>query len=199
MTIHQVQSLIVTVVVVGLLIGVAGMFSGCYSSRLRSETPAGTVITERTSGPFYGREDTSIESRGDYERCLATRRQQGQWLWSDDQATCYQQTTASGGRGYGGYGPAPDFCGYVRTQSAGTVYDPAMAGAIRLPPSVPAPPSPAAPSAPASAQGSTDPAALRTDIDATGEAVVDINQRLIPLEEMHCRRHPRRCRRGGGQ
>ena len=197
MTIQQVQSLFIVVVVVGLLFGVAGMFSGCYSSRLRSETPAGSVTTERVSGPFYGREDTSIESRGDYQRCIDTRRQQGQWLWSDDQATCYQQTTSVGARGYG---PASDHFGYARTQFGGTEYDPAMAGAIRPPPPVPVPPAPASAAPAATApQGSTDPAALRADVDALGAAVVDLNQEVRPLMDMHCRRHPRRCRRGGGQ
>ena len=110
---------------------------------------------------------------------------------------------AYGGYGVPGmYGVAPDYFGYVRTQYAGTEFDPAMAGAIRPPPPVPRPQSPAAPSAAGTApasQGGTDPAALRADIDATASALIDINQRVLDVEDMHCRRHPRRCRRGGGQ
>jgi hypothetical protein len=121
--------LLVATVLALFLLGVSGMFSGCYTSRVRSETPAGTRIEQVTTAPFYGRRDVVVDSRGDYERCLETRSRQGQWLWSDDQATCYRQTTSGGdtpvpaGYGYGGYGAAEHVYGpgYYRYLTAGGV------------------------------------------------------------------------------
>lgn len=115
-----------SIAVLAGLIGLASVvLPGCYTSRVRSETPAGTRIEHVTTAPFYGRRDVVVDSRGDYERCLETRSQQGQWLWSDDQATCYRQTTSGGdtpvpaGYSYGAtehiYGP-----GYYRYLPAPT-------------------------------------------------------------------------------
>lgn len=177
MTIEEIDGLIIRlcalVVAVGLIIGIAGMCSGCATRSVEAGGPGWSYHSDQSASPLHSSERIRTQS----------------------------SVPGYGYPGAYGYGPAPDFFGYVRTQYAGTEFDPAMAGAIRPPPPVPVPPSPATPppatAAPA-AQGSTD-ATLRADVDAVADAVVDLNQRVLPLEDMHCRRHPRRCRRGGSR
>lgn len=183
MTIQEIDGLIIRlcalVVAVGLIIGIAGMCSGCATRSVEAGGPGWSYHSDSSASPLHSSEQVRMQS----------------------QVPGYGYPGAYGSYGYGG--PAPDFFGYVRTQYAGSEYDPAMAGAIRPPPPVPVPQSPAAaaPAAPAPQSG-TD-ATLRADVDAVADAVVDLNQRVLPLEDMHCRSASRerrsRCRRGGSR
>lgn len=94
-----------------VVVALGMQLSGCYASTTRLETPAGTTIHASRRAPFYGRDDTVVDSRDDYRQCLTDRGRQG--IWSDDQMICFDQTTPGGMGGYyGGYTPYYTPSGY---------------------------------------------------------------------------------------
>ena len=89
------------------VIGISFCNSGCsHTSSVTRRGPGGDTTMRSVSyvGGLVTEYNEEYDSDGDYTRCLTDRRTQrvagGAWIWSDDQMTCYWQT--SGATGVGG-------------------------------------------------------------------------------------------------
>lgn len=126
--------------ILGLVfIAVAAHFAaGCSTFNANRATPMGTEVTEVTTAPGYSRTDVFTRSRQQYRECLEARGAQAGRLagmWTDDQASCFGQTTTGqaliqAGYPYGSplwnaYGSY--FAGYPGGGYGGFGYGPPMA------------------------------------------------------------------------